>query len=166
MACELCTLLQSGNFKELLLLETEHALALFSDKPASKGHIIVLPKNHFVILEHVPDEILSELFLLANACSTAIFDALMVQGTNILIQNGSSAGQVTPHFMIHVLGREDKDNVQLSWNPIQLSEEVLLKQQDLIKRALQTPVGEKMSTPRDLSKEKENYILKQLDRIA
>ena len=100
---------------ELTLFETEHVRVLAHPKPAVAGHLLVIPKHHAPILEAVPDAVVQELFTVANAVSTKLFDGLRAQGTNILVQNGLPAGQSEPHVVLHVIPRGPKDGLDFTW---------------------------------------------------
>ena len=76
---------------------------------------IGIPKEHFTILEGVPENILEKCSLIANKIGIAVFESLGSQGTNIMIQNGLGAGQKVPHFAIEVVPRVENDGLNLTW---------------------------------------------------
>src|SRR3989338_5285393 len=82
-----------------------------------------MPKNHYPILEQVPDIEIGRLFQASNKISSAIFESLGVQGTNIFVANGIPAGQTVAHFTINVIPRKENDGINLQWQPKQLNEE-------------------------------------------
>ena len=118
MNCKLC---ETG--KENVIYEDSEMTAVLSSEPASAGHVILFPKKHYAIIEQVPDYEFANLFSAANKLSIAIFETVKCQGTNIIIQNGTSAGQKIPHVAIHIIPRNENDSLNLQWNPKQLSEE-------------------------------------------
>ncbi|MBI4918619.1 HIT family protein [archaeon] len=113
--------------KKNVLFEGDKVIALLHPKPASIGHIIVLPKKHATIIEEVPDYVLPELFSVANKLSLTVFESLGVHGTNLLIQNGIPAGQKHTHMMLHVIPRQQNDGLNLMWQPKQGDDEQLTK---------------------------------------
>ncbi len=171
MSCEICEMIES---KKGLLYEDERAAVLLAPNPATLGHVLVVPKEHHPILEQVPDFVAGHLFNVANKVSSAIFESLNIQGTNVIIENGVAAGQSLPHVSLNVVPRLQNDNMNLSWQPKQLSEEemstVELKVKDFTKvigdfeREKPKPI-ELDRAPNMISEEKENYLLKQLRRI-
>lgn len=115
--CALCS------FKGGMLAETSLVAAALPEKPVVPGHAIVFPKSHFQILEQVPDDVVSELFEVSNRLSTAMFDALKSQGTNIILMNGLAAGQRIPHLAVNVIPRARDDGLGFSWPSRKLSDE-------------------------------------------
>lgn len=118
--CRYCQKMLSAKEK---LYEDEKTIALLSDSPAAYGHILVMPKEHYPIIEQVPDFVVDHVFRIANKISIAAFEALHVQGTNMLVNNGVAAGQDSAHFMIHIIPRREGDGLNLQWASKQLSEE-------------------------------------------
>lgn len=119
--CEYCNAIESPKTK--LVYEDDKVIAFLHPEPACEGHLVIMPKEHFVIIEQVPDYIVAHMFHVANKLSVAAFDALNALGTNILIQNGTAAGQKTNHVSINVLPRTEGDALDFTWNPKQLSQE-------------------------------------------
>ncbi|MBI2564812.1 HIT family protein [Candidatus Woesearchaeota archaeon] len=164
--CNICGLIKE---KKGLVYKSDKVIALMHPKPASPGHIIVLPKKHHAILEDIPDFVMPELFSVANKFSIIAFQLLQSQGTNIMIQNGVAAGQKSSHCMIHVIPRKKNDGLQLLWEPKQASpeeindaEEKLLEQTKLIgffEEEKQEKVIEKKE------EETEDYLEKELERL-
>lgn len=120
--CLLCQIVD-GNIPSHKIYEDDSAVAVLDVNGASPGHTFIIPKEHYPIIEQVPDDVLASLFNLANGVSTAIFDSLSVQGTNLFVANGVPAGQSVAHFMIHVIPRVKNDGIGLLWEPKKLSEE-------------------------------------------
>lgn len=118
--CRYCQWVSSGKEK---LYEDEKAVVMLSDTPSTYGHILVMPKEHYPIIEQVPDFVVEHIFKIANKVSIAAFEALHVQGTNLLVNNGVAAGQDSAHFMVHVVPRREGDGLNFQWTPRQLSEE-------------------------------------------
>ncbi|MGB9748633.1 MAG: HIT family protein [Candidatus Woesearchaeota archaeon] len=121
MECPICEFLKSGKAKKIY--EDELVVAFLNPNPAVPGHSLVVPKQHFVIIEQTPDFLVGKLFGVANTVSSALFRALNLQGTNILLNNGVSANQKIAHLAINVIPRTENDNLNFSWNPKQLNEE-------------------------------------------
>lgn len=118
--CVYCQKVLSGKDK---LYEDDKAVVMLSDTPSTYGHILVMPKEHFPIIEQVPDFVVEHVFKIANKVSIAAFEALHVQGTNIIANNGVAAGQDSAHFMVHIIPRKENDGLDFQWTPKQLSEE-------------------------------------------
>ncbi|GEM_PF-499414 len=120
--CHLCETI-AGKRKGWKVYEDKKIVALLSEIPASAGHVIIMPKEHYPILESVPDYVVAHAFNVANKISVALFEALGAQGTNIIVNNGTAAGQEFAHLMIHVIARRQNDGMNFQWQPRQLTEE-------------------------------------------
>ena len=177
MASQSCIVCQiaAGRIPSKKVYEDEMAMAVLDVNGANPGHCFVFPKNHYPILEQVPDLEIGSLFNIANKVSTAIFESLGAQGTNIFVANGLPAGQTVAHFTINVIPRKENDDINLQWQPRQLSEEemstVELKIKEQTKNIGNFETGSK--TPKVayppkqavLSDEEEEYFERQLRRL-
>ncbi len=152
-----------------IIASSEDAVIAAKDKVITPGQITVFPKQHFTILEMVPEPILQQCLILANKASIALFESLGSQGTNILIRNGLGAGQDVPHFCLEVIPRKEDDGLKLQWEPCQLPEydlettyQTLLSAVEEAKRQPE-PVIEKQKVIK--KNNSENYLLKSIRRI-
>jgi histidine triad (HIT) family protein len=162
MSCEYCQL-AAGEGHALILYENEQVLVVIKDTVATPGQITVIPKEHFTILEMVPDELLSVCAALANTVSMAVFDGLGAQGTNIVIQNGTSAGQARPHFAIEVIPRRENDKLNFEWKSLQLVGDELERLSEQLQEVAAPPKPEKKKVSTEEGKD--NYLLKSLRKI-
>src|SRR3989338_11408811 len=105
------------------IYEDEFVMAVLDVNGSNPGHCFVMPKNHYPILEQVPDAEIGSLFNISNRISSAIFESFGAQGTNIFVANGIPAGQTVAHFIINVIHRKENDGINLQWKPKQLTEE-------------------------------------------
>ncbi|MDO8642263.1 MAG: HIT family protein [Candidatus Woesearchaeota archaeon] len=121
MNCDQCKILDLPS--KPFIYEDDKVFAVLASPTATPGHVVVMPKAHFPILENVPDEMAAHLYVVANKISMALFDALHAQGTNVLICNGVPAGQESAHCMVHVIPRMSNDELSFVWLPRQLTEE-------------------------------------------
>ena len=91
--------------------------------PASKGHALILPKEHYANLYEIPDELAGKAIVLAKRIITAMTEVLGCDGYNIVQNNGEAAGQTVFHFHIHLIPRNNEDHVGVTWTPGKLTEE-------------------------------------------
>jgi len=173
--CPVCQLIAKGNN---ILYEDEKIVALLEEQPMASGHIIVTTREHYPIIEQVPDFIIDKVFQMTNKLSTIVFDALGCQGTNIIVNNGIAANQETPHFIVNIIPRRENDGVDFAWKPKQLSEEEMSTVELNIKEQTQS-IGafeEEKEKPIEIKDDKEvisesdeseedNYQIKQLRRV-
>ena len=175
-SCLICQIV-ANNIPSYKVYEDDTALAALDFNGANPGHCFIIPKNHYPIIEQVPNDELGHLFSIANKISSAIFESLKAQGTNVFVANGIPAGQTVAHFMINVIPRKENDGIGLQWGPKQLSEEemstVELKlKENMHGMAVESP--EKKESPKShaerpkpfISDEgEEDYFMNQLRKI-
>src|SRR3989344_3506909 len=128
MQCDVC----DGKNKENILYEDDKIIVALSGNPSTSGHVQIFSKEHYTIMEHVPEDVLGPMAIAANKVSMLLFEALKVHGTNILVQNGVSAGQTVPHFSMHIIPRRTDDGLKLDWEMKQASNESLDSMQRII----------------------------------
>ncbi|MFX1258999.1 MAG: HIT family protein [Promethearchaeota archaeon] len=92
-----------------IIFENERFLAFLDIFPISKGHTIVIPKNHHKNIEDIPEEELSGLFKIVKKLATLIHKQIKIDGYNILQNNFKAAGQVINHFHVHIIPRNETD---------------------------------------------------------
>jgi histidine triad (HIT) family protein len=117
-----------------IIFENELNLAFLDISPISKGHTIVIPKNHYLNLEDIPDYELSELHKDVKKLATNIHKKLKIEGYNILQNNFPAAGQVIEHFHVHIIPRNfDDKKFQIKIPRTQASEKELNEVLEIIK---------------------------------
>lgn len=131
--CIFCKIIK-GEIPSQKVFENDKVIAILDINPAKKGHVLVLPKDHFPILPVIPPEVFKELFASAKILASAIKQAVLVPAVSIFIANGAIAGQQSPHFLFHIVPRDnpsDAKNFTLPQN------ESLLPEQEKILPSLQ-----------------------------
>ncbi len=171
MTCQYCDFVKN---REGLVYEDETAAILLHKSPAMPGHLLVLPKEHFTIIEQTPDPIVRKLAALANKASASLLQVLGAGGTNVIIENGTGAQQQVPHLAINVIPRVDGDGINLQWQPRKLSEEQMsLIELQLKEQTKSLGVEPEREEPIKLDDEKargevvkkSDYLTKQLRRV-
>ncbi len=123
--CIFCKIVK-GEIPSQKVFENDHVVAILDINPATKGHVLVLPKEHYPILPVIPPETFKELFASAKILSRAIKQAVLVPAVSIFVANGAVAGQQSPHFLFHIVPRDnlsDAKNFSLPENASLLSEQ-------------------------------------------
>ncbi len=171
--CLVCQII-SNQIPSKKVYEDEMVMAVLDVNGANPGHCFVMPKNHYPIIEQVPDKEVGRLFQVSNKISTAIFESLGAQGTNIFLANGGPAGQTVAHVTVNVIPRKENDGINLQWQPKQLSEEemstVELRMKDSAKNVGNFQKEEKKARvqapkPVVLSEDEEEQFSRQLRRL-
>jgi histidine triad (HIT) family protein len=174
MKCDYCEIAK-GKIKAELIYEDKLVMAVVKDLAILPGQICVFPKEHYTIIELAPDKLVNHLFKVVNKIGIAVFESLGVQGTNILVQNGTSAGQEVPHLCVEIIPRKEGDGLNLDWKPKQLMEEemdtayLMLKEEGekiVIRAEANEETFHDEKTEMIAEKEgKDNYMVKQLRRM-
>jgi len=173
VTCKICESIKNSQLK---IYEDKNIIAMLNDKPATAGHIIMTTKEHYPIFENIPDELVAHIFSVANKLSTITFETLGAHGTNIIVNNGLTAGQKDPHFLVHVIPRRENDNIDFGWQPKKASEdefnEILSKLTGTMEVTPETPQEEVISEVKkedgdnkDESGDSKDYLLDSLTRI-
>ncbi len=108
--CIFCKIIK-GEVPSKKVYEDEHILAILDINPATKGHLLVMPKEHYPIMPLIPEDIFKHLFAKARKLDKAVQEALLCHQTTIFIANGGAAGQQSSHFMMHIIPREGSDGL-------------------------------------------------------
>ena len=128
--CIFCKL-ANGEIPTNALYEDDIVKVIFDANPAAKGHVLILPKEHFDNIYELDDDTAAHVFKVATKISKAYKKALDFDGLNIVQNNGECAGQTVFHFHMHLIPRYKGDQVGITWHPGELSdadkEEILLK---------------------------------------
>lgn len=114
--CIFCKI-ANGEIPSATLYEDEDFRVILDLGPASKGHALILPKEHFADLYELSDEAASKALVLAKKIAVKLTEILKCDGFNIVQNNGTCAGQTVFHFHIHLIPRYKNDSVGLGWTP-------------------------------------------------
>lgn len=120
--CIFCRI-ADGEIPSATLYEDDEFRVILDVGPASKGHALILPKNHYKDLYEIPEEVLKRAIILAKKMTAVMTEALGCDGFNLVQNNGEAAGQTVFHFHIHLIPRYVNDGVGLGWNAGKLTEE-------------------------------------------
>lgn len=101
--------------------------------PATRGHALILPKDHFANIYEMPAERVGEAFTLAKKMAGIMTDKLGADGFNIVQNNNEVAGQTVFHFHIHLIPRYVGDGQTVGWIPGESTPEGLAEIRDLFK---------------------------------
>lgn len=93
--------------------------------PATKGHALILPKEHADNLLELPDEIARNVLPVAKVVAAKMKDRLHCEGLNLVQNNGELAGQTVKHFHMHVIPRYQGDGQVIGWKPGEPAQEEL-----------------------------------------
>lgn len=121
--CIFCRI-ANGEIPSATLYEDDDFRVILDLGPASKGHALILPKSHAANIYELPDELAGKAMVLAKKMAGRMTEALECDGFNIVQNNGEVAGQTVFHFHMHLIPRYEGDQVNVTWKPGTLTDEV------------------------------------------
>lgn len=80
-------------------------IAFMDIRPVSEGHVLIIPKQHYVDIFDIPDELLAMTHKIAKRIAIAVKSTTKADGISIVQQNGSAAGQDIFHLHVHIIPR-------------------------------------------------------------
>ena len=122
--CIFCAIV-AGDAPAQLIDSDEHTIAFMDIAPATKGHALVIPRNHSADLTEIPADDLQHTIVAAQRLTEKLKAALDPAGFNILNACGSAAWQTVFHFHLHVIPRYEGDPLQLPTRPRQAESQEL-----------------------------------------
>ena len=120
--CIFCKL-ANGVIPTNKIYEDDDFTVILDASPATKGHALILPKEHFANLYEIDDQTAAKVLPLAKKMAKHMTDVLKCDGFNVLQNNGETAGQTVFHFHIHLIPRYKGEEMIVSWKPGTLTPE-------------------------------------------
>ena len=114
--CVFCKII-NGELPAVKIFEDNDSIAFMDIGPIVKGHLLVIPKEHYANLADTPAEILVKLIAVVKKIAAAQKKALQADGVNIMQSNGRAAGQLVDHIHFHVIPRFISDGHHWNWHP-------------------------------------------------
>ncbi len=124
--CIFCKII-AGEIPSHTLYEDEQFKVILDVGPATKGHALILPKNHYANLYELPEETAADAMRLAKKMMITMTDRLKCDGFNVVQNNGEVAGQTVFHFHMHLIPRYKNDGEILKYIAGEPSQEELAK---------------------------------------
>lgn len=111
--CIFCKIIK-GEISSKKIFEDDMCIAILDIAPATNGHILLMPKEHYMIMPMVPDEVLGHLGVISKMLSDLLKEVMDCIDVTIFMANGAAAGQQSQHFMMHVIPRYEKDGINFN----------------------------------------------------
>ena len=108
--CDFCKI-ASGEIPGLRVYEDEHTLAFMDIAGDVDGHMLVIPKAHYVSILDCDPDTLSHVICTVKKVSNHLVDNCGYEGVDLMCANGESAGQTMPHLHIHIIPRRTNDGL-------------------------------------------------------
>ena len=107
--CVFCDI-AAGEVPAEIVLVDETAVAFLDRRPLFKGHVLVIPREHYETLADLPAALVGPLFTRVQRVSAALPTALGAQGSFVALNNVVS--QSVPHLHVHVVPRTRGDGLR------------------------------------------------------
>lgn len=122
--CIFCKL-ANGDIPTNSIYEDDDFNVILDAGPASKGHALIVPKQHYADIYEIDDDVVAKAAKLAKKIMTYEKNILGCDGYNLVQNNGETAGQTVFHFHMHLIPRYESDDNKnvIEWHQKEFSEE-------------------------------------------
>lgn len=114
--CIFCKI-ANGLIPTMKLYEDEDFCVILDQGPATKGHALILPKEHYQDICELDEGVAIRVLPLAGKIGKAMKKGLGCDGFNLVQNNGEAAGQTVMHFHMHIIPRYVKGPKIVAWEP-------------------------------------------------
>ncbi len=114
--CLFCKIV-SGEIPSTRVAEDERTVTFMDINPATRGHVLVVPREHAKDLLEIDPEDLAAVAKAAQKIAATMPERLDADGVNLLNSCGRPAWQTVFHFHMHVIPRYEADPLRLPWTP-------------------------------------------------
>jgi histidine triad (HIT) family protein len=134
-ACVFCAIV-AGDAPAHVVVDEPDVVAFLDARPVFKGHMLVVPREHYVTLPDLPTPLLTRVFVVVQRCATAVVEGLGAQGSWVAENNVVS--QAVPHVHVHVVPRTKGDGLRGFFWPRQkyANDEEMEQYAEQLRRAL------------------------------
>lgn len=122
--CIFCKI-ANGEIPSKTLHEDENFRVILDLSPATRGHALILPKEHYDNLYELPEDTAAGVMKLAKKMAAVMTEKLQADGFNLVQNNGETAGQTVMHFHMHLIPRYEQDGQRIGWEPGEVAQEEL-----------------------------------------
>ena len=112
--CVFCEIVR-GQAPASIIHEDDSVVAFMDVQPITHGHILVVPRQHAVLMSEVTESVAMRTFKIARLMASAVRARLGASGVNLFVADGEVAFQDIPHFHVHVIPRYPKDGFGLTF---------------------------------------------------
>lgn len=107
----------AGELPATIVDQDQRTISFMDINPATRGHALVIPREHSTDLLEVGEEDLEATIRAAKRLAGRVKERLGSDGVNLLNSCGRPAWQTVFHFHIHVIPRYEDDPLRLPWTP-------------------------------------------------
>jgi histidine triad (HIT) family protein len=124
--CIFCKIV-AGELPARKVDEDENTIAFLDIAPWTRGHALVIPKEHTRNLYEAPEDVLLHTGVAAQRLARTMRDRLGAEGINTLNSTEPAAMQTVFHYHVHVIPRYEDDPLQLPGKPQEVDQDELAK---------------------------------------
>jgi diadenosine tetraphosphate (Ap4A) HIT family hydrolase len=114
--CIFCSIVR-GEAPATFTHEDDTVVAFMDIQPITHGHMLVVPREHAVLMHDVNETVAMRAFKVARQLAELARQTLGASGVNLFVADGEVAFQDVPHFHVHVIPRYPGDGFSLSFPP-------------------------------------------------
>jgi len=114
--CIFCKIV-AGELPSTIVGEDERTVAFMDINPATRGHVLVIPRAHSEDLLGIDPDDLRAVAVASQRQATRAKERLRADGVNLVNSCGAVAWQTVFHFHMHVIPRYADDPLRLPWVP-------------------------------------------------
>lgn len=107
--CIFCSIIH-GEIPCSKIYEDDLVLAFLDISQVTKGHTLIIPKQHVADFMECDPNTLKHLMVIAQRLAKQIMEKTGAKGMNILSNVNEVAGQSVPHFHFHLIPRYREDD--------------------------------------------------------
>jgi histidine triad (HIT) family protein len=100
--CVFCRII-GGDETVSVIYEDDVVIAILDIQPLHRGHVLVLPKQHYKNLFYVPEDLAARTFATARRILPGLRRATGSRAINLFSPNGADGGQDVFHFHLHLI---------------------------------------------------------------
>ena len=110
--CVFCEIIR-GESPVSLTYQDDTIVAFMDVQPITHGHMLVLPREHAVLMTDINETAAMRTFRVARKLAAVARHTLGASGVNLLVMDGEAAYQDVPHFHVHVIPRFTGDSFRI-----------------------------------------------------
>jgi histidine triad (HIT) family protein len=133
--CIFCKIV-AGEIPSAKVYEDDACLAFLDIGPLAEGHVLLIPKEHYVTVDKIPSDQAGAMLANLPALADAVTEATGCAGLNVLQNNGKAAHQEVMHVHFHLIPRNEGDAFHFNWPAGSYPEGKAQQLADAIKQAL------------------------------
>ena len=112
--CVFCAIINKDE-QASIVFENDFLISFMDRYLLNRGHLLVIPKQHYQYLTDMENNDVAQLFEIVNILSKHVWKIVNADGLNISQSNGLAASQDIFHVHIHIIPRFINDTDNDSW---------------------------------------------------